>query len=108
MGGEAHETVVASEPSPVQSRPSMRDKMKAAAAAAPTRPRKPGADLTQSEPPPQLPPDPDPTLVLASALRALVPILHEDEIARYSMLLGSAPSTPERAATWRARVQGTP
>lgn len=104
VGGEAHEPTVVPEAAPVQvSRPSMRDKMKLSAAARPvSRPQ------TVQEPPPQAPSDPDPNLVLAAALRALEPILHPDEKARYSVLLGGSATQAERAAAWRARAQGTP
>jgi hypothetical protein len=90
---------------------SMRDKMKAAAAAAPQplpahltgQKRQPeGARLSNGSVPPQLPPDPDPDTVLHQAIRNLAPILHPDELERYSMLVGSAPTTKDRAAFWRA------
>jgi hypothetical protein len=90
---------------------SMRDKMKAAAAAAPqplpAPPRQKrhseGARLSNgSVQPPQLPSDPDPDTVMHQAIRNLAPLLHPDELERYSMLVGSTPTTKDRAAFWRA------
>lgn len=104
-GGETETSVLVS-----SSRPSMRDAMKAAAAAGRTVSARSGlisqAPKQQRELP-QPPPAPDPNLVLASALRALAPILHESELARFSTVLGTSPSSAERAAAWRARVQNS-
>lgn len=98
------------EASPVPRPGSARDRMKAAAAAAPKP--KPGTVRTSPTEarvkPPQPPPSPDPNLVFASALRNLAPILHSEELERYKMILGAAPTMTERAAAWRARVQGDP
>lgn len=101
---EPEAVVPVSVPVPTPPRPSMRDKMKAAAAAAPPRAISAGA-VPAREQSPQLPPDPDPNLVLASALRALEPILHPEEKEKYRALLGSGPTNAERAAFWRARAQ---
>lgn len=41
-------------------------------------------------------------MVLNQAIRNLAPLLHEDEKRQYAMLIGSVPTTKERAAFWRA------
>lgn len=90
-------------------RASMRDKMKAAAAAGPVSPtttlpavRTPASSGRQT-PPPQPPPDPNPDTVLAMALRNLAPVLHEDELKKYDVIIGSQPTMSDRAAFWRAQ-----
>lgn len=41
--------------------------------------------------------------VLAAALRAIGPIMHETERARYRVILTSQPSVGDRASAWRGR-----
>lgn len=84
---------------------SMRDKMKAAAVAAPvsapagTVSKARGLDTPK---PPQPPPSPDADTVLAVAIRNLAPILHPEELQNYSAIVTSVPSAKDRAAFWRA------
>jgi hypothetical protein len=92
---------------------SMRDKMKAAAAAAPQplpssldlgrrgNPRAPGCptEVFSRRSCRQIP-TPTPCCIRPSATSLL--LLHPDELERYSMLVGSAPTTKDRAAFWRA------
>jgi hypothetical protein len=78
-----------------EDRPSARDKMRAAVdrvrqlpppSASKTRARRSEADL-----------------ILASAIRALEPILHPDERVRFASIITSDPSLDERLAFWKAR-----
>lgn len=79
------------------SRSSHLDKMKAAAAAAHVAAAPPAESL------PQLPSPASDEAVLWAAIRALKPVLHEQELQTYSMILTSTPTAEERAAVWRAR-----
>lgn len=85
--------------SPNAGRQSMKDKMRAAATASPREPRR------QLTPPPasrRIRHSED-DLILASAIRALEPILHPDEKKNYSMILGTAETLEERVVSWKAR-----
>lgn len=108
---------VAPEPSSVGSGPPRQDlraKMKAAAAAAPPMPAREqpvarrsavseGGLLGGVSRPAPRPVVSDEQLLLNAALRALAPILHEEEKERYRMIINSAPSPSERKAEWKAR-----
>lgn len=104
-----------SEVAPVTSRPSMREKMKAAAAQAPPEVTSAFSAVSTtpstragSTAPPQSPPDPTPDDLLAMAIRNLAPILHEEELQRYAVIVSSQATTEQRAAFWRARQGGSP
>ena len=47
----------------------------------------------------------DEQVLLNAALRALAPIMHDEEREHYRMLLGSSPTYDERRVEWRARRQ---
>lgn len=112
-------------------RASMRAAMKAAAAAAPAeapvvspfdrgRTTTAGSlpadrvrsDATGSKPPsqssPTAPPPVQEDTVLAMAIRNLAPILHEDELKKYEVIIGSQATLADKAAFWRAsREEGS-
>lgn len=89
---------------------SMRDKMKAAAAQDPpvapisalaSRNRLPSPSGKRFAPP-QSPSSPNPDTVMAIAIRNLAPLLHEEELKRYAVIIDSHTTTTDRAAFWRA------
>lgn len=41
----------------------------------------------------------------ASAVRALAPVLHKTELAKYSRILAAPPTLEERREAWKARVR---
>ena len=96
-------------PAPPRSGPSMRDRMKAAAEAsaqqAPVSTPTPPVTPSVKPQPRQLPTNVD-DLIFASAVRALAPILHPDEVARYDVLIHTTETPVQRAAVWRARREG--
>lgn len=81
-------------------KPSFKEAMKAAAAAAPPRPepRKPEQKVSFAVPETAIE-----DLLFQAAIRELGPILHPDEKERYRVLLTSRPTTAERKAVWKAR-----
>lgn len=88
---------------------SMRDKMKAAAAQVPpVAPISAEASRNRSSKddkkiaPPQPPSSPNPDTILAVAIRNLTPLLHDDELKRYSVIINSRTTPADRAAFWRA------
>jgi hypothetical protein len=65
-----------------------------------------GSEATPRESPAPSPRRAQPTderLVEIAAIRALAPILHQDELARYSGVLASPATVRERSAVWKAR-----
>jgi hypothetical protein len=87
------------EPVPVV-KPSFRDAMKSAAESAPPTPTMQPVPQARS-----LYRTSDEELIFNDAIRALAPILAPQELERYAAIIGTEPSTAERARTWKYRVQ---